>query len=217
LVTPSDIENAARNRLNAVSSDFWASTEVIGECLYFACLDIATRAKCIESTSTDTSVSGTASYTKPSNCIEIKQITYDSQKIEVMPERQFFALNLSGQTATTGTPCWYYLWGDDYVLYPTPSTSALSISVKFVAAPAAITSGSQVLEIPVQFHHRLVNGVAYYMLLKDVDDPRTPIFEARWLKDVEDCVDEWRRSKNADKFGRVQLEETLVTSDSGIV
>lgn len=215
-MTPSQVESAARRRLNAVSSDFWSSAEIIEDCLYFACLDIATRAKCIESTATDTSVASTSSYSKPSTAMAIKQITYDSLKLEVMSERQYFSLNLNGTTASTGTPQWYYLWGDNYILYPTPDTSALTISIRYVAEPAALTAAST-LEIPSQFHHRLVNGVCYYMLLKDVDDPRIPVFEARWMRDVQDCVDEWRRAKHADKFPRVQLEENLVTTDTGIV
>lgn len=215
-MTPSQIETAARRRLNAVSSDFWSSTEIIEDCLYFACLDVATRARCIEATSTASSVASTASYSKPTNAIEIKQITYDSQKLELLPEREYFSLNLNGQTATVGRPQWYYLWGDNYILYPTPDQSSLSISIRSVNEPAAVTSGST-LEIPSQFHNRLVNGVCYYMLLKDVDDPRTPIFEARWIRDVQDCVDEWSRSKHADKMPRVRLEETLLTTDTGIV
>lgn len=214
-MTPSQIETAARRRLNAVSSDFWSSNEVIEDCLYFACLDVAVRAKCIESSTTTASVANTSTYAKPSTAIEIKQITYDSQKLELLPEREYFSLNLNGQTATVGRPQWYYLWGDNYVLYPTPD-EALTIAIKYVAEPAAVTSGSTI-EIPSQFHQRLVNGVCYYMLLKDVDDPRTPIFEARWIRDVQDCVDEWSRSKHADKMPRVRLEETLLTTDTGIV
>lgn len=216
-MTPAQIETAARRRLNASSSDFWSSAEVIEDCLYFACLDVATRSKCIETTQSATSVSGQSSYSKPDSTIEIKQIVYDGQKLELMPERQFFSLNLNGSTATTGTPQWYFVWGDSYVLYPTPDTSSLVISLRCVSGPTALTTSSTSLDIPDQFHNRLVNGTAYYMLLKDVDDPRIPVFEARWLKDVQDCVDEWTRSKHADKFARVQLEENLITTDTGIV
>lgn len=215
-MTPTAIETAARRRLNAISSSFWSSAEVIEDCLYFALMELCTRAKVYEVTATTTSVASTQAYAKPTGCIEIKQITYDNQKLEVMAEREYFSLNLTGTTSAIGRPTHYFLWDDQYFLFPTPDTSALTISIRYTSEPGAITSAST-LPVPIQFHPRLVNGVAYYMLLKEVDDPRLPIFQARWMQDIQDVVDEWARLKQADKPPRVRVEEVLLTSVTGII
>lgn len=213
-MTPSQIESAARRRLNASSSTFWSSTEIIEDCLYFALLDLIQRAKCYETTATTTSVIGQSEYTFPTDAIEIKQITYDNQKLEAMSQRQYFALNLSGTTSPIGRPTHYIVWGSTYTLFPTPDT-AYTIKLWTISNPGTITSTSTI-PVPSEFHGRLVNGVAYYMLLKEVDDPRIPVFEARWQRDIIDTTDEWKRRRYADKMPRVQTEENLVTTDTGI-
>lgn len=213
-MTPGQIESAARRRLNASSSTFWSSTEIIEDCLYFALLDLIQRAKCYETTSTTTSVISQAEYAFPTDAIEIKQITYDNQKLEAMTQRQYFALNLSGTTSPIGRPTHYIVWGSTYTLFPTPDT-AYTIKLWTINNPGSITSTSTI-PIPAEFHGRLVNGVAYYMLLKEVDDPRIPVFEARWQRDIIDTTDEWKRRRYADKMPRVQTEENLVTTDTGI-
>lgn len=215
-MTTSTIETAARRRLNAISSSFWSSTEIIEDCLYFALMDMCARVKCYEATATDTSVASTASYSLPDTAIELKQVVFDGRKLEVMPERQYFSMNLNTATAAVGTPTHYFLWGSSYILYPTPDTSSLTIQIRYTSNPGVITTGSTI-PVPSQFHPRLVNGVCYYMLLKETDDPRIPVYEARWMRDLQDSVDEWRRRKHADKYPLVRTEETLLTNDTGIV
>jgi hypothetical protein len=215
-MTTATIETAARRRLNAASSTFWSSTEIIEDCLYFALVDLCNRAKCYETSSTATSVVGTAGYTKPTSAIDLKYVEYDGQPLELTTKREIYALNLNGTAAPLGRPTHYYLWGSSYYLYPTPD-EALTITLFYTSGPGAITSGSTI-PVPLQFQSRLVNGVAYYMLLKETDDPRIPVFEKRWFDvDIPWCVDEWIRLKNAGKAPRVRLEETLLTTDTGMV
>jgi hypothetical protein len=219
-MTPSTIEQAARRRLNAISSTFWSSAEVIEDCLYFALMDLCTQVKCYETTASDVSVANQQAYSWPTGTIAIRQIAFNNYKLELLPERMWFSLNLNGTTALTGTPTHYFIWGSQYFLFPTPDTGALTISVRCVSEPAAagaFTSAST-LPVPTQFHPRLVNGTAYYMLLKEVADPRIPVFEDRWLnRDIPACIDEWQRMKHADKMPRVLIEEELRTNQTGVV
>ena len=217
-MTATQLETAARRRLNAVTSQFWSSDEIISECLFAAIVDVCARAKVYETTATATSVIGTADYTKPTGTIEIKRIKYDGQKLELIPEREFFAMNLAGTASPQGRPRSYFMWGSTYTLYPTPD-EVKTISLQIVGAPTSVDSGTDISAIiPSQFHMRLVNGVVYYMNMKEAEDPRLPVFENRWLNvDLPSIVDEWRRSKHADKMPRVRTEETLLTNETGIV
>ncbi len=218
-MTPAAINTAARRRLNAVSSSFWSDAEVIEDCLYFALMDLCTRVKCYERINSATStVIGTSDYSQPTGTIEIKQVTYDNQKLERMDQREYFAQNLTGTTAIQGRPTHYMLWGNTVSLFPTPDEVKV-LKFWFTSEPEAVSSGTDLAAIcPVQFHPRLTNGVAYYMILKETADPRIPVFENRWLnRDIPDCVDEFRRKKHSDKLPHVRLEETSVTQDTGIV
>lgn len=219
-MTPAQVETAARRRLNAISSTFWSSAEVIEDCLYFALMDICTQVQCFESTSTATSVSGTQAYSLPTGCIAIKQLVYDNSKLELMPERMWFSLNLNGTTALTGTPTHYFLFGSQYFLFPTPDTSSLTISIRCISEPSAngAFNSSSTIPVPTQFHPRLVNGTAYYMLLKETKDPRIAIFQDRWLnQDIPACISEWTMAAHRDKMPRVLIEEELRTNQTGVV
>lgn len=211
---------SARRRLNASASTFWSSAEVIEDCLYFAIVDLCSQVQCFESTSTDTSVAGQQAYSSPTGCIGLKQVVYNNYKLELMPERMWFSLNLNGTTALQGTPTHYFLFGSQYFLFPTPDTSALTISLRCISEPSAngTFTSSSTIPVPTQFHPRLVNGTAYYMLLKEVKDPRIPLFRDRWLnQDIPACIDEWKRMRHIDKMPRVLIEEELRTNQTGVV
>lgn len=217
-MTTTQLENAARRRLNATDETFWSSTEIIEDCLYFAMMDLCTEVKCYETTASTSSVAGTQTYAYPSGAIEIKRIWYDNQPLELIPEREKDSLQLNATTQPEGRPTHYRVWGANYRLFPTPD-EVKTISLDIVSEPGTVASGTTISSIiPVQFHPRLVNGMVYYMVMKEADDPRITVFENRWLNiDIPWCVAEWRRRKHAGKFPRVRVEETLQTTQTGIV
>lgn len=218
-MTATQIETAARRRLNAESSTFWSQAEIIEDCLYFAMHDMAQRVRCIEATHSTTSTANTSALTKPAGVIEIKQITYEGRKLELIPEKYYFSLQLNATgIAPVGTPTHYYVWDGTYNLYPTPSVSAVAIVLRTIDEPAALSSPySTALDIPTWMHPRLVNGTALYMLLKETDDPRTNLYVNRWEQDLQIAAGEWKRMKNSDKLPRVRLEEEAPTSSIGVV
>lgn len=214
-MTALQIETAARRRLNAAASTFWSQAEILEECLYSAMLDMAGQCRVIEGTQTCSTVASTQGYAFSSfsgsgNIIDIKHLTYSSRPLELITEEQYDAMLLNMGTAPSGTPTHFFVWDETVVLYPTPDAVA-TLSARVVELPARPADPyATALTIPARFHQRLVDGTAYYMLLKETDDPRTPIFEARWERALARTTGEWTRSKNSSRFGRVLLEETSV-------
>jgi hypothetical protein len=154
---------------------------------------------------------------EPTGTLGVKRIWYDGQPLELLPEREIDSLNLNATPRAIGRPTNFYEWGSSFYLYPTPDTNGLTIEQRNFSVPTAIASGDTI-PVPIQFHPRLVNGVAYYMILKETDDPRIPTFGERWFSvDIPWCVDEWARTKQTAKNARVRTEETLLTNQTGVI
>jgi hypothetical protein len=207
-MTPSQIETAARRRLNAVNDTFWASEEIIEDCLYFAMLDMVRETRVIEAVTTTVTVSGTAAYASPTYATEIKRITVAGKVLRLEDFSKIDAMRGNTTTTPSGTPHSFYLWDDSYYLFPTPSSSGDTISIWSFSEPAR-PSSSSTLEIPTTYHDSLVIGTIYYMVLKEPSDPRIPLFKKQWDEQVAKVRSHVQRKKRTAGFNRVSSEEQL--------
>lgn len=215
-MTPQQIEQAARRRLNALTSKFWSPDEIISDHLYFASMEMALRTRSIQKTYTTVSVANQNEYTKPSTTIETRAVYYDGRKLEVIDERQFDSLKTTFDTPPTGIPQNYFLWGDTYTLFPTPAEDGKAILIRSIDEPSVPTATS-LIELPSWMHWKLVDGVAFYMISKEAGDPRINDFRAIWEANLDWAEHEVVRRKRADKFTRVKREEDLLQNPTGIL
>lgn len=213
-MTPSEIEEAARRRYNSVSDSFWSQDEIF-DLIYDACLELALETKCIERTFTTTTVSGTQDYSFPTNVISIKRVTYDGKKIKPINMREDDAVTGLNQTiATQGSSQFYWFWNYVMSLRPIPD-SAVTLKIWAYVQPARISSAST-LEIPTEFHMKLVNYVVGEMAAKDSNFTAADRYLQRWEKSKLD-VKKWvANRKRSDAFGVVGDEEILIGDVFGI-
>lgn len=207
-MTPSQIETAARRRLNADSSTFWASAEIIENYLYEACLILSRECRVIETQYTATSVANQSEYFKPSRAIEIYRITYNSVKLQPIGFREYDSLNNSAQVGIQkGTPSYYFLFDDVINLFPVPDTAGKTIKIFSIDEHATVTSTSS-LEIPTVYHPALIDYVAYLMAIKD-SDPRASVYKQNWESELVKINRHMKRRKVGDNFRIVNREEDL--------
>lgn len=214
-MTPSDIEEAARRRYNSVGDSFWSQDEIF-QLIYDACLELALETKCIERTFTSTSVSGTQEYAYPTNVIGIKRVTYDNKKLKPINFREDDAITgLNQAVSTTGSPSYYFFW--DYVMSfrPIPD-DAKTIKVWAYVQPSVITSTST-LEVPTEFHMKLVNYVLGTMAAKDTNWDAADRYMQMWTKTKVDVLKWVAMRKRLDSFANVIDEEQSVGSYLGLV
>ncbi len=175
-MTPIKIETIARRMLNATGSNFWSQTEIIEDYLYMAALEMAQETFCIENRYSTTSVADQQEYATPSRMIGVKRVEYAGAKLKPIDFQRLDSINPNSTTLGTGTPQYYYYFDDSFGLYPVPSTAGDTIKIYTYDEPDIPTSSS-VLEIPTQYHGKLVLGVAYYMRLKELGHPHVNRFE----------------------------------------
>tara|TARA_R110000751_G_scaffold23464_1_gene64911 strand:- start:565 stop:1227 length:663 start_codon:yes stop_codon:yes gene_type:complete len=220
-MTPTEIETRARRMLNVVGSKFWSSEEIINDYLYAAATEMALETLCIENRYTTTSVADQQEYAAPTRMLSIKRITYDGQKLKPMDFQRIDAIDLNSTSVVTGTPAYYYNWDEVFGLYPAPDTAAKTIKIYTYDEPDTVTSSST-LEIPTQFHHYLVYGVAYMMTLKELGHPHTALYERMWNSPANhnNAIMKVKRSiklRNRDNLNIVKREEDLASTYMGAI
>jgi len=215
-MTPSEIEAYSRRLLNATSSNFWSSEEIIQNHLYNAAMEMATECECIENRYTTVSVASQQEYSKPTRAAQVKRITYDGQKLQKIDFRQLDSIDYNPSSTTTGTPLYYAVFDETIFLHPVPDTSALTITIQTIDFPAQPTVNST-LEIPAQYHLKLAIGVAYLMSLKELGHPNVTRFQAMWAQALEDVKEAERKKKRGDGFRIVLSEEQTVVTEFGTI
>ncbi len=213
-MTPTGIEDAARQRYNAVNDTFWSQDEILN-LIYAASLELSVEGIQIEATPTDVSVASQRAYDYPDYALAIKRVEYDGVKLEPITFREDDAITLS-QTGSLsqGTPIYYTLWNNKIYLRPIPDTSALTIQYYTYNEPQPVTAGST-LDIPSAFHMDIVNYILAHMYAKDKDQSASAYYLGMWQAAVLK-IKKWKRKRvRTDSFSAVQDIDTLPVSIIG--
>ncbi len=207
-MTPSQIEEAARNKYNAVGDNLWSQAEIFG-LIWEACLELQIVANLIERVYTTPTVASQQEYDYPTSTVEIKRITFDGKKLVPITMREDDQLTGMNQATTDeGTPCYYFTWNE--VIYLRPIPSAVGTLKIFSVNEPDVVSSTSALEIPVQFHMGLTDYVTATMAAKDLNFESAKWFMERWEKTKLEAKKWGRRKKRADGFATVQDDEALI-------
>jgi len=215
-MTTQEVMTASRNKYNSVGDTFYSDAEIY-DLIYEACLEFANECfSIIEATYTTTTVASTQEYAKPSLTIGISRVTYNGQKLQKIDMRDDDSLTLLNQSTTaTGTPQYYYEWGDSIFLRPIPD-AAQSLKIFSYNEPQAVTSTST-LEIPTQFHRDLTNFVVSELCAKDENTNMAAFYDNKWKQGIARAKKYLQKKKRGDSFATVKNEDTLpVTFLGGI-
>jgi hypothetical protein len=214
-MTPAEIEQAARERYNAVGETFWSQAEILN-LIYAACLEISIETKCIERVYTTTTVASTQEYAFPTNAIAIKRVTYNGRKLKPTTFREDDSLTLDNSiSTTTGTPAYYVVWNNTIILRPIPD-SAVTLKIYSINEADEIDSTST-LEVPTFTHMRIVNYVVSEMYAKDKDFSSAGYYKKLWEQDKLEIKRWLRKRRRTDSFVGVQDEEMLGNTVLGII
>ena len=215
-MTPTELEQAARERYNAVGETFWSSSEM-RTLIYAACQELALETKCIERVYTTTTVASTQEYEFPTNVISVIRVTWYGQKLEPIDQRMGDSLTLSQNgVSVTGTPQYYAQFNNTFILYPTPNDAqALKVWAAVEAQP--LTTASTELEVPTWTHTRLINFLLAEMYPKDKDFTSAGYYRGLWNNDKAQVKAWMRKRLRGDAPAQVKDEMSLPNTILGVV
>lgn len=207
-MTPSQLNEAARQRYNAVGDKFWSDSELY-RLMYAAHQEFARETLCIERVYTTTSVAGQQQYSYPTNTISIKRIEYNGQKLVPVTFREDDAITmLNASTTERGTSQYYFIWNNTLYLRPLPDTDGLTIKIYSYNEPQEI-SNTSTFEIPTMFHMDTINYMLSEMYAKDKDFNASKYYRDLWVLSLQNGKKWAQKKKRGDAFNAVQDVETL--------
>lgn len=205
-MTPTELEEYARQQYNAVGDTFYSQSELLRH-IYAAQTELATESKCIRRIYTAATVANTQEYDRPTNSNSIKRVTYDGVKLAPITMVEDDALKFGSTSTITGTPAYYYEWGDSIFLEPTPAAVG-TLKIFSYDLPQTVTATST-LDVPERYHHGISIYLLWQMAFKDKNFQIADRYESRWKAFVMKAVADERKRQRGDSFVGVQDNETL--------
>ena len=212
-MTPSQIEQAARERYNSVGDRFYSQAEIL-QLIFDAEMELARECLTIEETYTTSTVADQREYAIPTNCHTIRRVEYSGRKLTPIAFVEDDALTANNMTTTaSGTPEYYSVWGDAIYLRPIPSAvGTLKIYSYDEPTLPAVTS---TLKTPSIFHNGLINFVVGQMCAKDENAKMVSYYMGKWEADKAFALRYMKKRRRGDGFASVKDEESLPTTMLG--
>lgn len=206
-MTPGQIAEYARQQYNSLNDDFFSDSELYRH-IWQAQLILATETNCIRNVYTASTVASQQEYSKPTRCMSIKRITYEGNKLYPIQMREDDALTLNNQSTTaTGTPQYYFEWGDSFFLRPIPSAVG-TLKIYSFDEPDTVSSTSTI-DVPTRYHYAIADYLCMMKAAKDKNFQASNFHQARWEKTVIDAKKFERKALRGDSFAHVINEEEL--------
>lgn len=214
-MTPTQLETAARNKYNAIGDSFFGQAEIF-DLLFDACNQLARECLVIKSILTTSTVASQQEYTKPTNTISIKRITYEGKKLKPITMREDDSITGLDQSSTSeGTPSFYYEWDTSVFLRPIPSGVG-TLKIFAYSSHDTITSSSTI-DIPTEYHMNLVDYVVSEMCAKDQNFQMANWYLNKWQTFKVQCLAFEKKKIRGDSFAAVQCEEAMIEGYLGMV
>lgn len=214
-MTPVQILDFARSQYNAVGDSFFSDSELYTH-LYQAEMELAMKSGCIKNVYTASTVASTQEYSRPTNAITLRRISYAGVKLQPITMREDDAITMMNQATTqTGTPAYYFEWGASIFLRPVPDAVG-TLKIYSCDKPQTVSSTST-LDVPDRYHPLLADYLVYRMALKDKNAAAVESYRDAWDRGVLEAVKHERKRLRGDSFYGIQDDAALAESVIGSI
>jgi hypothetical protein len=214
-MTPTELEQACRERYNAVGSRFWSQSEIF-TLIYNAQMDLCNRTHPLERTYQVDTVADTQEYDLPSTTLAVKRATWNGFKLESI---NFMDDDLitgyDADTTASGDPRYFWVWNKVISLRPIPS-SVQTLKIWVHSMPSTVSSTST-LDVQVEYHLYLMDYVLSAMVAKDDNIQMAKYYRDLWDVNIGLVKNALSRNKTSKAFNYVRDEDTTGLSIIGVI
>jgi hypothetical protein len=187
-MTPNQVLETIRDQVYETSANFWSDAEIY-RYMWTAECELASLIECTEATCTAIpTVANQQEYTKPTNLIDIKRVTYGNKPLKKVTKREkdFYDFNLVDGTDFSGEP-------------------------------TVITSASVAFTVPQEYTHYFIDFCLHRMYAKDQDETRSDRHFKIWENNLVKAKDKWMRKRVSGKVFVVKTEDQYPTTELGLI
>jgi len=119
--------------------------------------DIVVQNDLMQTTGTLPTVPGTNEYTFPTDMLSMHAMYYSNERLKYMSRQEYDEyVNVSDpDEISSDKPMFYTKWGNKFILYPKPNVVE-TIKLLYLKRPAEVDDPSDSLDLPVEYHPRIV-------------------------------------------------------------
>lgn len=123
-------------------------------------------------------------YALPSDTSRVEAVLLEGQAQPLNEVAPSVALREDGTTPGSGTPTWYFLWGNNVVLRPVPSASG-TLTIYYYRTPTTLTNDGSSPEFAEQFHYIVADFVMQQLWEREEDFEKAAVYAGRYAAGVE--------------------------------
>jgi hypothetical protein len=210
-MTPAEIYTIIRNQCAETATDFWSEAEVYS-LMSTAEKQIAQRIGNIEASTALTTTTGTKTYTVSGVSGVFTRVTYDSYRLKGITVNQMDDVEgqAYGGVTLSGPPVYYYRYGSDIGLSPTPDASH-TVSIYYNKTPGTVTTASSHFTVPEEYCEYIPDYCLYRMMLKDqMLQQEALIYKNQWDENIKIINNHYNQKKYRDALPSVVINDPLV-------
>lgn len=128
--------------------------------------------------------SGTDTYALPADADRLQAFLVADSTAPLKEVAAATALSAEGLSPSTGTPSFFFLWGEEVVLRPIPDADT-TLSVYYFRTPVLMTDDAHVPEFAAQFHYILTDFVMQQLWEREEDFEKGNVYKDRFLQGIE--------------------------------
>ena len=188
MLTLAEIQDRVRGQLRDQTQDVFSDADIT-RYANDALRDLSAETNAFWTTTTATTVAGTATYSLPTDFIRMQKVFWNDTN--AIPETTINELaGLTGNMTTQGTPYCYYIrrtptGGTSQVpallgLYYVPSASSITVRYYYNYVPAAVTSISARFPVPYGYDDSIVSFVCWQLKKADREPTEADRYRSEW-------------------------------------
>lgn len=121
--------------------------------------EIAVQNDLLQAVGTLSSSLGDATYTFPADMLSMRSMYYKNVKLSYMSRQEFdeYITSTDPDLTQSGDPVLYTRWANEFTLYPVPQSAEVDgIKLYYTRRPVDVTALSDSIDLPLEYHTRLV-------------------------------------------------------------
>ena len=138
----------------------------------------------LATSSTIAVVGGTEAYAIPATADRLAKLMIAGESRPLTEVSAAVAWEMNGDDPSSGSPTWFFLWGESIYLRPVPA-SAASLKVFYWQFPTFLTSEGAVPQFNPQFHHILGDYAMQMLWEREEDFEKASVYAQRYAAGVE--------------------------------
>ena len=158
-------------------------------------------------------------YPRPIAAEFVTRVIYRDYRLKRVEFREIEAMDVYAGDVSTGDSWYYYEYGDNLGLYPTPQ-QIQPLKIYYNGTPPVLSSMGVIstdFSTPTMFHNFYPDYALWRIFAKDQDINRAEFYNGLWTQNLQKARTIWAKRQYSDRIFFTKDQDSYPDSDFGMV